>query len=459
MNKLKEQLRHGEKIIGVWGLGYIGFSSMAYFARAGVHCIGTDVSEQRVKDVNNGKPEIPNLEYWIAFDTHQLAKAGLIKATSNWKYLVKKDVAVHLITVPTEKDGKPYFEILKDVITKLCEFKNIKTESPALVIIESTMTPTSVDNVVIPLFEKNGLKVGKDILLGVAPRRDWFVSPDKTLATLPRVVGGTNPETTELMKEVLGIVCSTVLKAHDHKHAAIVKSIENAYRQVEITLANQLSLAYPELDMVQILKLAGTKWNVGTYHPSFGTGGYCIPLAPQYVLEGAKHPEALTILKASLETDFSQPRRVVDMIKKRGFKKVGILGLAYVGDLKVPTLSPAIGIAKELKKEKILVKVNDPLFTPEEIKHYTGAEAFDFPEGMNEFDAIIMVSNHSQYRYTSHNVIKDNMKNCKMMLDNMGFWKEVEFDNKIEYHEAGGPNWLEQEKEAATGKQKNKRLR
>jgi nucleotide sugar dehydrogenase len=443
MEKLKEQLRHGEKTIGIWGLGYIGFSSMAYFARAGVHCLGTDVSEQRIRDVNQGKPEIPNLEYWIAFDTKQLAKAGLVKATLDWKKLIHNDVVVHLITIPTEREGRPYFEILKDVVTKLCGFKNIKTDSPPLIIIESTMTPDAVDKIVIPIFEKNGLKVGKDILLGVAPRRDWFVSPDKTVATLPRVVGGTNPETTELMAEVLGIICSTILKANDHKHAAIVKSIENAYRQVDITLANQLSLAYPDLDMVQILKLVGTKWNVGTYHPSFGTGGYCIPLAPQYVLEGAKHPEALTILKASLETDFSQPRRVVEMIKKRGFKKVGILGLAYVGDLKVPTLSPAIGIAKELKKEKINVKVNDPLFTPEEIKQYTGAESFAFPDGMNEFDIIVVVSNHAQYRYTSHNVIKDNLKNCKMVLDNMGFWKDVEFNSKIEYHEAGGPCWLE----------------
>jgi nucleotide sugar dehydrogenase len=443
MSKLREQLQHGQKILGIWGLGYIGFSSMAYFAKAGIHCLGTDVHEQRVKDVNSGKPEIPNLEYWIAFDTKQLAKAGLMKGTLDWKKLIDKDVAVHLVTIPTERDGKPYFEILKDVVTKLCGYKNIKTDSPVLVIIESTMTPTSVDEVVIPLFEKNGLKVGRDIFLGVAPRRDWFVSPDKTMATLPRVVGGTTPETTELMADVLSLVCSTVLKAHDHKHAAIVKSIENAYRQVEITLANQLSLAYPDMDMVQILKLAGTKWNIGTYHPSFGTGGYCIPLAPQYVLEGAKHPEMLTILKASLETDFSQPRRVVDMIKKRGFKKVGILGLAYVGDLKVHTLSPAIGIAKELKKEKISVKVNDPLFEPEEIKQYTGADTFDFPEGMNEFDLIIMVSNHAQYKYTSHSDIKKNLRNCKMILDNMGFWKHIKFDDNIEYHEAGGACWLE----------------
>ena len=443
MKSLKEQLLHGEKIVGIWGLGYIGFSSMAYLAKAGVTCLGTDVRETRIMDVSKGKPEIPNLEYWIAFNTKQLAKAGLMKATLDWKKLIDNKVAVHLITVPTEDEGKPYFEILKDVVKKLCNFKNVKTDSPPLIIIESTMTPTSVDEVVIPFFEKNGLKVGKDILVGVAPRRDWFVSPDKTLETLPRVVGGTTPETTELMHEVLGIICKTVLKARDHKHSAIVKSIENAYRQVEITLANQLSLAYPDLDMVEILKLAGTKWNVGTYHPSFGTGGYCIPLAPQYVLEGAKRPEELKILKASLETDFSQPRRVAQMLKKRGAKKVGILGLAYVGDLQVPTLSPTIGIAKELKKEGLHVKVNDPLFAPNEIREYTGADAFNFPEGMKEFDTIVMVANHSIYKYTHHSKIKKHLDNCKMILDNMGFWKHIDFGDKIRYIEAGGPNWIE----------------
>jgi len=443
MSKLREQLQHGKKMIGIWGLGYIGFSSMAYFAKAGITCLGTDVYEQRIKDVNKGKPQIPNLDYWIAFDTKQLAKSGLMKATLDWKKLINKDVAVHLITVPTEREGKPYFEHLKDVITKLRGFKNIKTDSPPLIIIESTMTPTSVDDVVIPIFEKHSLKVGKDILLGVAPRRDWFVSPDKTLETIPRVVGGTNPETTELMADVIGLICKTVLKAKDHKHSAIVKSIENAYRQVEITLANQLSLAYPDLDMVEILKLAGTKWNVGTYHPSFGTGGYCIPLAPQYVLEGAKYPEELKILKASLETDFSQPKRVAQMIKKKGFKKVGILGLAYIGDLQVHTLSPAIGIAKELQKENIHVKVNDPLFTPLDIKNYTGAESFNFPEGMEEFDLIVMVANHSKYKFTNHNKIKKYLTNCKMIIDNMGFWKEVDFGNNIEYREAGGANWME----------------
>jgi nucleotide sugar dehydrogenase len=315
------------------------------------------------------------------------------------------------------------------------------------VIIESTLTPNRVDDVVLPLAKKMKINIGKDILLGVAPRRDWFVSPDKTLKTLPRVVGGTDKYTTNVMAEILGIICDSLLKATDHNHACIVKSIENAYRQLDITFANQLTLAYPHLNMVEILKLVGTKWNVQTYHPSFGTGGYCIPLAPQYVLEGAKHPEKLTLLRESLQTDFSQPQRVAESVAKRGFKNVGLLGLAYVGDIKVATLSPTLALVKEFKKLGVKVKVNDPLFTPSEIKDISGAESFDFPKGMKEFDAVIMVSTHMEYKCTAHTKIVDNLKNCRFLIDNMGVWREVPFAEELEYHEAGDAYWLEKKEQ------------
>ena len=312
---LRKQLKEGKKKIGIWGLGYIGYSSMAYFAKAGIKCIGTDVIQKRVDDINTaGKCVIPNMDYWLAFDVAPLVKSRLMYATTDWNELMNRDIAVHLIAVPTEKEGKPYDDILMDVLDKMARFRNVGYKEPPLVIIESTLTPNRVEKMVLPFLEKKGIKVGKggDILLGVAPRRDWFVSPDKTLRTLPRVIGGTDKHTTDMMAEVLGIISDTVLKATDHNHACIVKSIENAYRQLDITFANQLTLAYPHLNMVEILKLVGTKWNVQTYHPSFGTGGYCIPLAPQYVLEGARNPEALTLLKTSLETDFSQPKKVVE---------------------------------------------------------------------------------------------------------------------------------------------------
>ena len=439
---LQRELKVGKKRLGVWGLGYIGFSSITHFARAGVTCIGTDVLQNRIDDVNHGKATIPNLDFWLGFDIKPLAQNGRMRATMDWREVVQEDVVAHLITIPTEKDGKPYHEYLKDVITKLSEYKNIKTEHPPVVIVESTLTPTAADAIVIPLFKKNGLEVGKDILFGVAPRRDWLTSADKGLSTLPRVVGGTTPETTQVMAEVLGIICKNILKAPDHKHAAIVKSIENAYRQLDITFANQLSLAYPDMDMTSVLKMVGTKWNVNEYHPSFGTGGYCIPLAPQYVLEGAKHPEKLTLLKESLLTDFSQPSVIVNSILKRGVKKVGMLGIAYTGDLKVHVLSPAIPIAKTLKEKGIDIKVHDPYYTPEEISHLTNCDWLPFPHGLEDRDALIIVSPHMQYKFTNTQDILNNIPNLKVVLDNMGIWNDLPFPVGVQYYEAGNAHWL-----------------
>jgi len=453
MNQVIKDLKEGKKGIAIWGLGYIGYSSMAYFARAGVRCLGYDIIEERVRQINEtgkikqkGKTAIPNLDYWLGFDAEQMHADGLIKATSNWKELISNEYLIHLIAIPTEKtneygEDKPYSGYLEDVFEKLCSYKEIKTDQAPLLIVESTLSANILDELIIPLIETHGLKVGKDLLLGVAPRRDWFVDADKTLKTLPRVVGGTTKETTELMVNVLGLICDTVLKAEDHRHAAIVKSIENAYRQLEITFANQLTVAYPDINMKHVLKLVGTKWNIGTYHPSFGIGGYCIPLAPYYVLEGAKNPEILTLLKSSIEFDEKHPERIVKSLIKRKVKNVGILGIAYSPDLKVHILSPALKIVRHLKLHGINVKVNDPYYTDEELKEITGAETFKFPDGLNEFDAILLACGHMKYRYTHHDKIKNNLKNCKIILDNKGFWKDIDF-TPIEYHEAGDKDWL-----------------
>ena len=255
---------------------------MANFAAEGVTCVGTDVSERIVSTINSGKTPVPNMEYWLGFDTKYLVDSGMMTATVDWKKALAPEFAVHMIAIPTEKEDKPWDGALEDVVTKIAT-NAPKSGDPPLVIIESTLTPNKTDELAIPIFEKNGLKVGIDVLLGVAPRRDWFISPEKNLRTLPRIVGGTTPETTNLMVEVLSIVCDRLVPAPDHRHAEIVKSVENAYRHMDITLANQLSLAYPSLNMIEVLRLVGTKWNINVYHPSFGSGGYCLG-AREYVV-------------------------------------------------------------------------------------------------------------------------------------------------------------------------------
>ena len=105
---LNEKLLNGEKQIGIWGLGYIGYSSMAYFASKGIKCLGVDVDVEKVDKINRGNLPIDNIEYWLGFDTKPLVKSGLMKATTDWTELISKDIPVHLICIPTEKDDVPY---------------------------------------------------------------------------------------------------------------------------------------------------------------------------------------------------------------------------------------------------------------------------------------------------------------------------------------------------------------
>ncbi len=440
---LRSQLLSGKKKVGVWGTGFIGFTTIANMAFNGIKTIGLDVVQEKVDAINRGEIPIENLEYWLGFEIRFLVERGMLRATSNWEDMLDPEIAVHFVCIPTEKGGEPYDDILVDVIKKITKLKGVKHSHPPIVIVESTLTPGRSDDVVLPLLKEAGIEVGKDLLYGVAPRRDWFVSPEKSLKKLPRVYGGTTPETTKLMKEALSVVCDNLVPAPDHKHAEMVKSIENAYRHMQITLANQLSLAYPDVNMTEVLRLVGTKWNIGTYHPSFGTGGYCIPLSSQYVLLGAKHPEKATILKETIDSDRKQPELVAESLKKRGARNVGILGLAYKGDIKVDILSPTIKIAKKLTELGINVKVNDPYYIEEEIKRATGADSFEFPSGLGEFDTILIVADHQHYKFTTHDSIIDSLKKCKLIIDNTSIWKDIDFSRKsIKYHIAGDAGWI-----------------
>jgi nucleotide sugar dehydrogenase len=441
--ELRRQLLGGEKKVAVWGTGYIGFSTMANFAAQGVACVGTDISENIVSTINAGKPPLPNMEYWLGFDTKYLTESGTMTATTDWKKLLSPDFAVHMIAIPTEKEDKPWDGALEDVVTKITTHSS-KSTVPPLVIIESTLTPNKTDELVVPILEKQGLRVGKDVLLGVAPRRDWFISPEKNLRALPRIVGGTTPETSKLMTDVLSIVCERLVPAPDHRHAEIVKSVENAFRHAEITLANQLSLAYPSLNMIEVLKLVGTKWNVGVFHPSFGSGGYCIPVSSKYVLEGAEEPEYLTILKETLSTDNSLPAILADRVADQGFKNVGILGLSYKGDLKVHVLSPTLRIVRRLKERGVEVKVNDPYYSDAEIQQLAGVPSFPFPNGLAEFDCVLIVAGHRLYRAIPEKQLKEFLSNCQMIIDNLEeTWRNFDWEStNIQYHVAGDSHWL-----------------
>ena len=132
-------------------------------------------------------------------------------------------------------------------------------------------------------------------------------------------------------------------------------------------------------------------------------------------------------------------RAVANSIAKKGFKKIGILGLSYKGDLKVSVLSKVIPLVKSLRKKRLSVKLFDPYFTQKEIRDTLGVETFKFPNELTKFDCVIVTVDHKQFKISS-NKLKRYLKNCKFIIDHDGAWKNYKLKNN--YHLTGDSGWI-----------------
>lgn len=445
-NISRQDLLEGKTRIAVWGSGFIGATSAMAFASEGVKVTCYDVNENAVKMINKGQLAIANLEYWFGATMAEFVEKGLIQATHDWNDLTSPEYVVHLIAIPTEREGKPWDGALLDVLGKLKTLPD-----PPLVIIESTLIPGQLDT----------LDLGH-LRVGVAPRRDWFHSPDKNLKTLHRVFAGLTPEVTADMREVLSVVCDHLAPASSHLVAELVKSVENSLLHVPAVYATQLAKAYPHVNIGEVLALAATHWRIGRYYPSLGTGGYCIPLSSQYVQAGAREPQHLTILDATVGSDQLEPYFMAGRVAALCKGDVAVLGISYKGDLKVHVLSPALPVLEHLCKQPHLkVHVNDPYYTAEELGRITPATPIELEENLGRFSGIIIVSDHKAYgRVPLHRLLEE-LKPGTIVVDNYGIWakhRDALHRAGINYRKVGDVGWtLENghETPAANGKAVN----
>ena len=435
----KKLLKSKKFKIAIWGTGYIGLSTMVYFSKEKIKCLGYDIDKQKVKKINSGVIPLADLKNWFGFDIKKLVKSNFLKATTKYNDLISENFLAHFIAVPTEKNGKPYFKALFDVLNKITKVRNKNVKTPPIIIVESTLAPKITDTKIIPFLKKRKLKLGQNILLSIAPRRDWFIEGVKNLRNLDRVYGSPDSKSAKVAREVLSIVCKKIHLASSHKVSEMVKSVENAYRHMDITLANQLSVAFPKENIREVLELVGTKWNLETYHPGIGTGGYCIPLSSRYILSQVRDNKKLTLLRETIKTDDKMNLLIARSIAKKGFKRIGILGLSYKGDLKVSVLSKVIPLVRALKKNGLNIKLFDPYFTSKEIKNILGIKTFKFPDDLTKFDCVIVSVDHKRFKIPALK-LKKYLKNCKYIIDHDGAWKN--YDLGSNYHLSGDTGWI-----------------
>lgn len=427
-NELRKKVESRNAKIAIWGCGFVGTTNLLYLSDIGFKCIGIDVDPKRVAELMNGIYKVNSDENTLGKITNCKPKFDVIENPCKENL---GDIDIHYLCLPTEKDFKPTPEYVENVIISIGNYARKK----ALIIIECSMPPAWIEKCIVNVLANKGWNLNEDYLLGAAPRRDLFGELDFELKNTARVIGASNDEGRKIMRALYSSYCNSIYEAKDCQHAVLSKIVENTYRCFDISLANQLNQALGNYDITHVLELASTKWNVEKYHPSFGIGGYCVPLAPQYIMEEMENNGYNSVIFKNI-MDFNDNTvkdllcRYADVFARAS--RVVVLGLSSIPNVGILNCSIGCKVVDELKVQKMNIIVHDPYITSDSLKIATGCDSMESLEDINDDDIVIIVTQHDVYK----DILNMNPLGCKI-IDTFGLCRELRSRNDLEYYEVG----------------------
>lgn len=425
IKQLLESIESKSAVIGVVGLGYVGLPLVREFTRGGAKVIGFDVDPSKVKALAAGKSYI---EHIPSTTVKEMVRSGRFEATTDFKTLKKADCILICVPTPLNKMREPdmtYVEATAETISA-----NLRKGQ--LVILESTTYPGTTREVMLPILEKSGLKVGKDFFLAYSPEREDPGRKDYTTKTIPKVVGGYDANSLKAAKACYEIAIDTVVPVSSCEAAEAAKILENTYRCVNIALVNELKTMFDRMgiDVWEVIRAAATKpFGFTAFYPGPGLGGHCIPIDPFYLSWKAREFGLTTrFIELAGEINVGMPEWVIHKLmealndRKKPLKgsKVLVLGLAYKKDIDDVRESPSLELIEMLKHRGAKVDYNDP-HCPRTHK----MREYDLrmtskklsPQMLAGYDAVLISTDHSSYDYQmivdSAQLVLDTRNACK----------------------------------------------
>jgi nucleotide sugar dehydrogenase len=335
-----------------------------------------------------------------------------------------------MIIVPTPVDEHKKSDLTAVISASRSILEGLKKDD--LVIVESTVPPGTCENLVIPLLEESGLKAGKDFKVAYTPER---ALPNNTLYEMThnaRVIGGINSESTEMAASLYQrITQGEIIKVQDLVTAEMVKLMENTYRDTNIALANEMALVCNALgvDAIEAIQAANHHPRVNIHTPGPGVGGHCLSIDPYFIVEIARERGVETpLIQTSRQVNENMPGEVVQIVeqgledkgKTISTSKIGVLGVAYKGNVADARETPAKPLIVQLVAEGAEVLVNDPYVSPETIEPW-GAQVVDLETALSA-DCVVLVTDHDLYRNIKPEMIKNRLLVCtRPILDRETF--------------------------------------
>src|SRR5919107_2228292 len=397
--------------VGVIGLGYVGLPLAVEFARKGLRAVGFEVDARKAELINRGESYIG--------DVHSQALAEVVKAerlhaTTDFDELSACDAIIICVPTPLRKTKEPDISYILAAAGEIQQ----RLRRGQIVVLESTTYPGTTDEVLLPMFEEQGLKLDEDFLLAFSPERVDPGNPQFHTDNIPKVVGGCTDDSTEAAALPYGQIVKEVHPVTSARVAEAAKLLENTFRAVNIGMANEMArLCYPlGIDTWEVIRAAATKpFGFMAFYPGPGIGGHCIPLDPHYLSWKARqHGFDSRFIGLAEEVNSGMPEHVVRLVtdalndERKSLKgsRVLILGVAYKKDIDDVRESPALSIIDRLRAKGAEVAYHDP-FIPEvrfdDAHTQGGGEPLQSiqltDEELEQSDCVVIVTDHSGIDY------------------------------------------------------------
>jgi UDP-N-acetyl-D-glucosamine dehydrogenase len=425
---LLRKFKQHDATVGVIGLGYVGLPLALAFAEKGFTAIGFDVDPGKVAALSAGRcylQHIPDARVAAA------ASSKRFVATADFARLAECDAIMICVPTPLTETRDPDLSYVASTTEQIA-----KTLRPGqLIVLESTTYPGTTDELVADILKRTGLRSGHDFYLAFSPEREDPGNAHYTTTTIPKVVGGCDPDAGDLAETLYAQVIGKVVRVSSAAAAEATKITENVFRAVNIALVNELKMVYERMgiDVWEVLDAAATKpFGFMRFNPGPGWGGHCIPLDPFYLSWKAReHGIDTKFIELAGEINRGMPYYVVDRLQHalnerskavRG-SAVMLLGMAYKKDVGDTRESPAFPIARRLLELGAELSYHDPYVSEvPETRSWPGhPEMRSLPltaDAVARQDAVVIVTDHSSIDYALL------VKHAKLVIDSRGVYRE-----------------------------------
>jgi len=417
---LIEKIKRRTATVLVVGLGHVGLPTAAVLANLGYDVVGVDIRKELLSEVFSGEADLkePDLREII----EKVVKLGRFKAATDVKKAAKKaDITMVSVQTPLTKAGKPNLSYL----IKACEDLAQGLRKGKLIVVESTVPPGTIKNLVKMLEKESGLKLARDFLLAYCPERIMPGRILQELAESPRLIGGFDADSIRVASELFKNVTKGELLITDCGSAEVAKLAENTFRDVNIAFANELAQICEEVgvDVMEVIRLANTHPRVQIHKPGPGVGGPCLTKDPVLLLHtlDKKNTFESKVIVAGRQLNDSMPRHTVDLVVQ-GLQKVGrkveeskivVLGVAYKGDTDDASNSPSKEIIRIMKKMKADVWVYDPYCR----ESFGARKAKDIIKAVANADCLLIATDHKTFAELDFEKIKELMRQPPILVD------------------------------------------